>query len=100
MLSPNVAPSYLEVGEIELLGVPGVGSAQPVVSKVSLSNGSLLITGSGGLASGTYTVQTNANLSVSSGWATAYTGTYDASGNFSVTLPVNASTPQLFYRVQ
>jgi hypothetical protein len=99
VVSPNVA-SYLEVGEIELLGVPGVGSAQPVVSKVSLSNGSLLITGTGGLASGTYTVQTNANLSVSSGWATAKTGTYDASGNFSITLPVNASTPQLFYRVK
>jgi hypothetical protein len=99
VVTPNSA-SYLEVGDIELLGVPGVGSAQPVVSKATLTSGGLLITGTGGLAAGTYTVQTNANLSLPNGWATETTGTYDGSGNFSITLPVNASTPQLFYRVQ
>ncbi|MDR3377199.1 MAG: immunoglobulin domain-containing protein [Verrucomicrobiae bacterium] len=100
---PNVVNSnsaaYLEVGDIELLGVPGTGTAQPIIGKATFSNGSLVITGTGGTASGSFVVQTNGNLLLPNGWGTAASGTYDASGNFTNSLPVNAKTPQLFYRI-
>jgi hypothetical protein len=100
---PNVVNSnsaaYLEVGDIELLGVPGTGTAQPIIGKVTFSNGSLVITGTGGTGSGSFVVQTNGNLLLPNGWGTAASGTYDASGNFTNSLPVNAKTPQLFYRI-
>ncbi len=97
----NNGASYLEIGEIELLGVPGVGVAQPVISTTTLSGGNLHIAGSGGSPNGTFSVVTNGNLTVPTGsWTQAATGTFDASGNFSVSLPVSASNPQVFYLIK
>jgi hypothetical protein len=98
VVSPNSA-SYLEIGDLELLGVPGTSIPQPVIGHATLKSGSLQIVGSGGTPSGSFVVQTNANLTISSGWNTAATGSYDASGNFSITLPVSTTTPELFYRL-
>jgi len=100
---PNIVDpnnNNLELGDVELLGVPGVGVFQPVIGKAVFSAGNLSITGSGGTPSASYTVQTNANLSATSGWNTASTGTFDSSGNFSVSLPISSATPKLFYRIQ
>ncbi len=97
----NDGASYLEVGDIELLGVAGVGVAQPVISTTTLSGGNLHIAGSGGSPNGTFSVVTNGNLTLPTGsWTQAMTGTFDASGNFSVSLPVSASDPQLFYLIK
>jgi hypothetical protein len=100
---PNVVnsnnASYLEVGEVEFLGVPGGGVAQPVISTPKLSGGNLSISGSGGTPNGTYTVQTNASLTLPN-WGAASTGTFDGSGNFSVSLPVSSNNPRLFYRIK
>jgi hypothetical protein len=93
--------SFLAVGEIELLGVPGVGVAQPMISTTTLTGGNLNIAGSGGTPNGTYSVVTNGNLTVPVGnWTQATTGTFDASGNFSISLPVSTSNPQLFYLIK
>ena len=100
VVDPNTA-SYLEVGEVEFLGVPGVGVPQPVVSSPKLSNGNLILGGTGGPANATYTVRTNANLAVPmASWGAAGTGKFDGSGNFSITLPVNPAVPHLFYLIQ
>jgi hypothetical protein len=99
VVSPSSA-SYLEVGEVELLGVPGLGVAQPVIGHAVISAGNLSISGTGGTPLGGFTVQTNANLSGSTGWNTAMTGTYDSSGNFSISLPVSSANSKLFYRIQ
>ena len=99
VVSPNTA-AYLEVGEVELLGVPGLGTFQPVIGQAVYSAGKLGISGSGGSPGGSFTVQTNASLSNPAGWGTSSTGTYDSSGNFSVSLPVSAANAKLFYRIQ
>jgi hypothetical protein len=100
VVDPNTA-SYLEVGDVEFLGVPGVGLHQPVVSSPKLSGGNLTLGGSGGPANATYTVRTNATLAVPvAGWGAAATGTFDSSGNFSISLPVNPANPHLFYLIQ
>jgi hypothetical protein len=33
-------------------------------------------------------------------WGTNSTGTFDANGNFSASLPISASNPRLFYLIQ
>ena len=100
VVDPGTA-SYLEVGEIELLGVPGVGVAQPVFLGPVLHGGNLTLSGTGGPANGTFTVRTNANVTAPvASWGAATTGTFDGSGNFSVSLPVNPANPRLFILIQ
>jgi hypothetical protein len=95
------AVSFLEVDEVEFLGVPGVGVQHPVFSAPKLIGGNLSLSGSGGPANGTFTVRTNANVAVPvASWGAAKTGTFDASGNFSISLPVSAANPRLFYLIQ
>jgi len=98
--SPGTAAD-LEVGDVEFLGVPSVTGAPVVISHTTLSGGNLSITGSGGTANGTFSVLTNASLTVPlSGWGTNMTGTFDSSGNFSISLPVTTANPHLFYLIK
>ena len=91
--------SSMSVGEIELLGVAVV--PPPVISRTTLTGGNLNIVGSGGTPNGTYSVLTNANLTTPiASWGQATTGTFDGSGNFSVSLPVSAANPRLFYLIR
>ncbi|HTI97935.1 MAG TPA: hypothetical protein VL527_03450 [Dongiaceae bacterium] len=91
----------LSIGEIELLGVVGGGVSQPVITAPSISGGNLSLSGTGGTPGGTYSVLTNASLSVPvSSWGVAATGTFDGSGNFSLSLPVSVTTAHLFYTIQ
>jgi hypothetical protein len=100
VVDPGTA-AYLEAGEIELLGVPGVGLAQPVFLGPVLHGGNLTLSGTGGPANGTFTVRTNANVTAPvASWGAATTGTFDGSGNFSVSLPVNPANPRLFILIQ
>jgi hypothetical protein len=100
IVSPSTA-AYLEIAEVEFLGVPGLGVSQPTITKTSVSGGNLSLSGSGGPANGNFSVLTNASLTVPiSRWGVAATGTYDATGKFSVSLPVSATNPKLFYLIQ
>ena len=98
--SPGTAAT-LEVGDVEFLGVPGVGVAQPVISSTTLSGGNLHFSITGGTPSGTYSVLTNVNPTVPlASWGTAASGTLDGSGSASVSLPVSPSNPRLFYVIK
>jgi hypothetical protein len=98
--NPSIV-GFLSIGEVEFLGVQGAGVSQPVISGTTLSAGNLNIAGSGGIPNGSFTVLTNANLTVPiASWGTATTGTFDGSGNFSISLPVSSKNPQLFYVIK
>jgi hypothetical protein len=103
IVNSNTA-SYFEIGDIELLGVAGEGVApptQPTIGTTTLTAGNLNIAGSGGTPNGTFSVMTNSDLTVPvANWTQATTGTFDASGNFSISLPVSTSNPQLFYLIK
>ena len=87
--------------DIELLGVAGAGVAQPTIGTTTLTAGNLNIAGSGGTPNGTFSVMTNSDLTVPvANWTQATTGTFDASGNFSISLPVSTSNAQLFYLIK
>jgi hypothetical protein len=90
---------FISIGELELLGV--AGSARPIISSTVRSGNNLLVSGSGGTPNGSFSVLTNANIAAPvAGWGTNSTATFDSNGDFSLSLPINAANPRLFYLIK
>lgn len=90
---------FVSLGETELLGV--ASATRPFISSTVRSGNNLLVSGSGGTPNGSLSVLTNANIAAPVvGWGTNTTSTFDGSGNFSLSLPINAATPRLFYLIK
>ena len=52
-------------------------------------------------AFGTFSVLTSTNVAApAAAWTTVQTGSFDGSGNFSVTVPITPGQPQRFYKLQ
>jgi len=73
----------------------------PVITAVVVLAGSanLVLSGTNGVANGTYHVLSATNLTQAS-WSVEAAGTFDASGHFSATNSITAGHPQKFYRLQ
>ena len=73
----------------------------PLITSVHLAAGStnIIFGGTNGLVGGNYNVLSSTNLAQTN-WTVEATGTFDGSGNFSVTNPITPGTPQKFYRLQ
>jgi hypothetical protein len=96
----NTAES-LQLGEIELLGVPGTTASQPNIASIVQDGANVVVSGSGGGANGTYYVLTTTNLAAPIiNWESVATNTFDESGNFSFTHPVDSTSPQRFFLIQ
>jgi hypothetical protein len=96
------------------LSVPGSGAIQadfdnvrltavPVALKAStletsrISDGNLIITGSGGTPNASYTWLAATNLSAPISWITNSTGTLDGGGALSNAIPINVSQPARYF---
>jgi len=78
-----------------------VSNAPPMFTSTVVSNGNIIMSGSGGSAGGTFYVITTTNvLTPLTNWVVLSTNSYDGAGNFSVTNPVSLGTPQRFYRIK
>jgi hypothetical protein len=78
-----------------------VSTSGPLFTNVVVSGTNIIVSGSGGSANGTYYVLTTTNLTTPlANWTIWSTNSYDSNGNFIVTNPVTAGTPQRFYRIQ
>jgi len=83
-----------------LIGVvTSTAPAAPTISSVQYSSGSLEFSGSGGPASGTYYVLVATNLT-SPNWVPLSTNSYDASGNFNVTITPAVGAPQQYFKLE
>ena len=81
--------------------VNAVASSPAVISSVQMNNGNLIIQGTNGSASGTYSVLTSTNLAAPlSTWTTNTTGTFSGSGGFSNSIPVSGTAPQEFFNIK
>jgi fibronectin-binding autotransporter adhesin len=90
--------SHLNSGKI---GVITPGSTGPVIGGTKFTGGSLILSGTGGTANGTYYVLTTTNLATPLvNWVPLVTNTYDASGDFNFTNAVNTGSPQEFYLIK
>jgi autotransporter-associated beta strand protein len=72
----------------------------PVITGVVTAAGTnLVFRGNNGLATGTYHVLSSTNLTQTN-WTVEASGSFDGSGNFSVTNTITPGNPQKFYRLQ
>ncbi len=70
----------------------------PVIQSVSISGGSLGLSGTGGVGNANYILLGSTNLSGS--WTPLFTNQFDNSGNFNFTTNADTSMPLNFYRLQ
>jgi hypothetical protein len=70
----------------------------PTIGSVHLSGSNIILEGSGGQPGSGFTVLTSTNVaSPIVSWATAGSGTFDGSGNFSFTNAINLNVSQSYY---
>ncbi|MGH7990311.1 MAG: hypothetical protein ACREDS_09015, partial [Limisphaerales bacterium] len=88
-----------DTSQLNTLGFLNVAAAaRPVIGGVKVSNGSLIFSGTGGTANGTYYVLSTTNLTNAlPDWTVLSTNTFDGSGTFNVTNAINSGNPQRFY---
>jgi hypothetical protein len=74
--------------------------SHPVIQKISLSGGNIVVSGTNGTASGTYYLLSSANLTTPlANWTRDSTNAFDGSGSFNITNAVG-NAPQDFYILQ
>jgi hypothetical protein len=104
----NIIPSTPGAGlgwdtsELTTTGTLKVGLpvSKPTIGTFTVTSGSVSFSGSGGLPNGTYSVLTSTNVALPlASWSVFTNGTFDASGNFSISAPKPAGSPN-FFRVQ
>jgi hypothetical protein len=73
----------------------------PTFNPVAISAGNLILTGSGGIPNGTYSLLTTTNVATPvSTWTTNTSGTFDGGGNFSNTIPVLQSELSRYFVIK
>jgi hypothetical protein len=89
-------------GSLVVLTGPAPPPAKPAkFVELTLVGGNLTLSGTNGAASGTYHLLTTTNLAVAvTNWTVLTNGSFDGSGNFSVTVPVNDGDHQQFYSIE
>jgi hypothetical protein len=98
----NGAPSdnLPQVNLLQVRDITGAASA-PVINSTVTAGGSLIFSGSGGTAGGSYEVLTSTNLTTPiANWPPMASNLYDASGNFQVTNVMSPGVNQRFYTIQ
>jgi hypothetical protein len=73
----------------------------PAVSRVSMSGGNFVFSGTNGASNAGYYVLASTNATTQfSNWTILETNNFDANGNFNVTNTINPGNPQSFYRIK
>lgn len=83
------------------ISVSGVVATQPEFNAPAISEGNLILTGTGGTPNGSYSVLSSTNVAAPlSEWIVSASGTFDGTGAYSNAIPVNASEPRRFYQLR
>jgi hypothetical protein len=85
--------------QIAIFGVPSLSPAQaPIIEPPQLSGDDIIIAGTGGTPNAAYTWLFTTNLTPPVIWTTNSTGTLDAAGAFSNSIPINLMMPAGFFQ--
>ena len=87
------------IQEIEVFGTPTVSVASPpVMTTAQISGGSLVFSGTNGVAGAGFYVLTSTNVATSlADWTLLSTNVFDGHGNFTVTNSISSNASQQFY---
>lgn len=98
--NPAGENGYSGYAEFQIFG-SAAGGSRPIVNSAHLVGSNLVLSGSGGTATGTYHVLTSTNIAAHlSTWTTNASGTFDGGGNFSNSIPVSTSEPARFFVIK
>ena len=97
----NYDNGYSGYAEIVLQGSLQAQAIPPIIGSVVLSGGNLIVKGTGGTPGAGYTWLTTTNvLTPIAKWSVGATGTLDANGAFTSSIPVNSTNPPGFFRLR
>jgi autotransporter-associated beta strand protein len=100
---PALWPGLSWINSLSTLGKISVTGTiiPPNISSFGVVSGNFNLSGSGGLAGTTYYVVASTNVAAPlATWQRVATNTFDNSGNFSASLPIDPNNPDSFYRIQ
>jgi hypothetical protein len=96
-LNGEPSDNYPQVNLVQVRDI-SVAASGPVIASTRISGGSLIFSGSGGMADGTYYVLASTNIATPlTNWAILSTQSFGASGNFTITNTMNSNNTQCFY---
>jgi hypothetical protein len=99
--SPAGENGYSGYAEIEVFGGVSATVYTPTIATPTFANGNATIQVSGGQPNGAFTWLTSTNIAAPlSTWTTYTTGTFDANGNYSVTLPMATTDAARFFIIK
>jgi fibronectin-binding autotransporter adhesin len=78
-----------------------IANPSPLFNASIILNGQMILSGSGGYASGGYSVLASTDLATPlASWPVVGTGAFDSAGNFNFTNSIPAGTNELFFRIR
>jgi autotransporter-associated beta strand protein len=90
-----------DTSQLTVDGTLKVALPRPTIGSIVASGGSVIISGSGGLANGSYYVLASTNIALPlTNWTSIATNTFDGSGNFNFSTPIDPSLPRRFFVLQ
>jgi len=89
------------VNNVDLTVTAAPPPPPPAIGNITISGGQVIVSGTNNNgAGGTYRLLTSTNVLLPrTGWSVLSTGTFDNSGNFSITNPIGTNA-QRFYQLQ
>jgi hypothetical protein len=87
--------------ELNVFGVASVPAEPLTIQSTRISNGNLIMSGTGGTANGSYTVLNSTNAAAPlANWTTNSIGTFDGTGAFSSSIPILQTEQGRFFRIR
>jgi autotransporter-associated beta strand protein len=97
----SLAVGYNYTLDTSVLGQVNLVVASPNFAGIRATGSGLVFSGSGGTTNAVFYLLTSTNLATPlAGWTRVLTNQFDVNGNFNFTNPLNAHSPQGFYRLQ
>jgi autotransporter-associated beta strand protein len=83
------------------ISVASLAIPHPVINSIGVVGTDLVFSGTNGSSGGAFDIVSSTDVLLPlSSWVLETSGTFDGSGNFSVTIPISASVPRKFYSVR
>ena len=99
-LTPGLSWNTSNLNTTGIISITGTAQP-PQIANASISGGNFVFTGSGGAPNGTYYVVSTNDIAIPRAtWPRIATNTFDGSGNFTASIPIDPAQPNRYFSVQ
>lgn len=102
LLPPLPSPLAWDTSGLNINGtIKVIVATPPFINRIEVMGTNIVITGTGGVPYGTYTLLSSTNLALPIAmWTPIATNAFDGNGNFAITNGISPDAPQKFYMLQ